>query len=112
MRNYIQPGHVMDYQSAAAVKSGELLHAGELFVVAVTDIPAGGVGACAISGVVRLPKDNAAIAQGVKVYANTAGKITATATDNELAGIAFAPATAEAATVDVLLNGLPGPGIY
>lgn len=108
MQNYIQPGHIMDYQAATAVKSGELIQAGELFAVPVTDIPAGEIGACAISGVYRLPKDDAAIPQGAKVYANSAGKITATATDNDLAGIAFVQAGADDAAVDVLLNGLPG----
>ena len=112
MLNYIQPGHIMDYRATTAVRSGDLVQAGDLFAVAVTDIPAGGTGSCVISGVVRLPKDDAAISQGVKAYVNSAGKVTATSTDNDLAGIAFAPATAEDTTVDLLLTGLPGSGLY
>lgn len=43
-KNYVQAGTTLAITATAAVKSGDLVQAGDVFVVAVTDIAAGATG--------------------------------------------------------------------
>lgn len=105
--NFIHPGRNISASFTNAVNSGELVMVGSLAAVALVDIPANGYGALSVSGVFALPKATGALAQGSKVYADTTGKVTVTATDNDFIGFVTAPATADATVAEVLLNGIP-----
>ena len=100
--NLIQSGNVLTFANAtgAAVASGQPLIVGDLFTVALTDIPNGSIGALAVTGVYELAAvTTAAINPGQKVYFDaTAEKITPTATDNTFAGYAWAAKASSAAT--------------
>lgn len=62
MKNYVQPGDVIDYTAGGtAITSGDVVTVGGLIGVAVTDIPANGTGAVAVTGVYDLPKVAAAV---------------------------------------------------
>lgn len=91
--NFIQNGETITWTNGtgSAIASGDIVKIGDLIGVALTDIAASASGAVATRGVYELPAvNNAAITQGAKVYFDaTAGKITPTATDNTLAGIAW-----------------------
>lgn len=107
MKNYQQDGNTLTWlnDTADAVVSGELVIVGDLAGVAVKDIAVGESGTLVASGVVTLPKVAANdIAQGVTVYATSAGNITTTASGNKLAGKAWAAAAAGTDSVNVKLN--------
>jgi predicted RecA/RadA family phage recombinase len=90
--NFIQNGETITWTNGtgSAVASGDIV-INDLIGVALVDIAASASGAVAARGVFELPAVNdAAINQGAKVYFDaTAGKITPTATDNTLVGIAW-----------------------
>lgn len=111
-QNYIQPGHTVALTMTADTPSGTLVYVGAMAAVTTVHIPAGGYGACALSGVWELPKDTAqALTPLVKVYMDDTGKITTTDTGNEFVGYVVEDAAANAPTAMVLLNGLPGPRV-
>lgn len=107
---FVQAGKVLDYTNAgsATIASGDAVLIGTKLGVALTAIPAGATGAVQICGVFTLPKlgtDN--MAQGASVYWDADDKrLTTTATDNTLAGVAAAAAGASTTSVNVLLNGV------
>lgn len=103
--NFIQRGDSLVYANTGAttVVPGQLLVIGALVGVSDDSIPPGTDGVAGISGVWRLPKAAEAITQGARVYADADGEISTTASGT-FAGVAFAPAAADAPTVDVLLN--------
>ncbi len=90
--NFIQNGETITWTNGtgSAVASGDIV-INDLIGVALVDIAASASGAVAARGVFELPAVNdAAINQGAKVYFDaTVGKITPTATDNTLVGIAW-----------------------
>jgi len=105
--NHVQTGDVLDYTNATGsdISSGDVVIVGTLAGVALVDIADGDSGSVAVKEVWSLPKKaDEAIAQGVAVYLDSNGDITATATDNTFAGHAFAAAAASDTTIDVLLN--------
>lgn len=55
-KNYVQAGTTLAITATAAVKSGSLVQAGDVFVVAVTDIAAGATGDGIAHGVFLVPK--------------------------------------------------------
>lgn len=108
MRNFIEKGLTMAYTVGdTPVKSGDLVMAGEVAGVAVTDGAPGETITLNVKGVYELPKGAGAITQGQKVYAhveNGATTIVATATDNAFCGYAWEAAEASAPTVLVRVN--------
>lgn len=106
MKNFVQEGDRLNHTAAADISSGTCVAVGDRVGVACTDIANGASGVLAMEGVFNLPKTSTdTIAQGVKVYLDvSAGEITTTATDNILAGYAFAAAANGATTVDVNIN--------
>ncbi|MBS3996611.1 MAG: DUF2190 family protein [Hydrogenophaga sp.] len=107
---YVQAGKVLDFPNAgSAIASGDGVLVGTRMGVALTNIPAGGVGSVQICGVFTLPKlgtDN--ITQGALVYwDNTNKRMTLTASGNTLAGVSAAAAAASTTSVNVLLNSTP-----
>lgn len=68
-KNYVQAGTTLAITATAAVKSGCLVQAGDVFVVAVTDIAAGATGDGIAHGVFLVPKlATDVMAAGKKVY--------------------------------------------
>ena len=114
--NHVQKGVNMRWtnDTGTGVLSGQAVVVGSLVCVALVDIPNGGIGELATEEVYYLPKAAEAITQGAKLYWDANGNpvggvagsgcLTATATDNTYAGVAFAPAASGAATVDIKLN--------
>ena len=114
--NHVQEGKKMNWTNggAAAVVSGQAVVVGTLVGVAETGIAVGEVGVLVVAEVWSLPKATEAITQGAKLYWDANGNpvggvagsgcLTATATDNTYAGVAFAPAASGDATVDIKLN--------
>jgi predicted RecA/RadA family phage recombinase len=106
MKNFIEDGKVLNYKvTGAAVKSGDIVIAGKLVGIAVTDGAVGDIIAVAIDGVYSLPKASGALAQGAAAYVITAdGTITGTATSNTFIGYVWKAAAAGDATVEVKLS--------
>jgi predicted RecA/RadA family phage recombinase len=106
MKNFVQPGHVMEYVNAgAAIASGDVVAFPWGCGIATGDIAATtGVGSLAVSGVFSLKKEAAlVIAQGDIVYwDDTANEVDKTSSNNKL-GYAFKAALAGDANVDVKL---------
>lgn len=106
MKNFIQPGDVLDHTAASNLTSGQVVVIGARVGVAVADITSGQAGPVRVRGVVELAKASAdVIAQGALVYwASGAGNITSTASGNTLAGYAAGAAGAGVTTIRVALN--------
>ena len=105
MKNFIQPGDVLDYTATADVAAGAVVVMGARIGVVVADIANGQVGAVRVKGVVELPKVTTAVAQGAELYWDaTNSRLTATATSNTLAGYAAAAAGSGTTTVALHLN--------
>lgn len=106
MKNFIQPGDVLDHTPGSNVTGGQVVVMGVRVGVAVADIASGQTGPVRVRGVVELAKASAdVIAQGALVYwASGAGNITSTAAGNTLAGYAAAAAGAGVTTIRVALN--------
>lgn len=101
MKNYIQPGKALDLTLGADVESGDIVVAGSLCGVAVTDGKSGDVIAVSVCGVFELPKATGSIAQGDKLYFDaTAKKVTKTVTGNKFVGFS----TVAVASGDTLVN--------
>lgn len=107
MKNYIQPGEVIDHTAAAAILSGGLVLIGTKVGAAETDIALNATGSVRVEGVVDVPKlATDVVAQGAALYLDNANKrLTVTASGNTYAGYAFAAAGNGVATVLVKLNG-------
>lgn len=105
MQNSIQNGNTMDYTPSADVTGGDLIVFANMVAVAITDIPAGAIGALETVGVKDLPKGNIAFAQGQAVYVATDGTLSASSGENIIrAGVAWADAAGGDATVAVKIN--------
>ena len=71
-----QTGDAVDYTPGADVMFGEVVVQGELVGVAKHDIPAGKLGALAVTGVFNFPKAaGSSIPAGAKVYWNATAKV-------------------------------------
>lgn len=106
MKNFIQPGDVLDYTAGANITRGQVVVMGVRVGVAVSDIANGSSGAVRVRGVVELAKASAdTIAQGALVYWSAANSnITSTDSGNTLAGYAAAAAGNGVTTIRVALN--------
>jgi predicted RecA/RadA family phage recombinase len=67
MKNFIQPGEMIDVVASAAVSSGDVVVLEDLVGIAAADAAIGESFAMALEGVFELPKDGNAIDAGVKV---------------------------------------------
>jgi len=75
---YIQTGDAVDYTPVAEVKAGDVVVQGDLVGVAKLDIPAGKLGALAVTGLFDFPKATGAataIPAGTRVYWDAAEKV-------------------------------------
>jgi predicted RecA/RadA family phage recombinase len=107
MKNYVQPGRVLDHVAAADIDSGDVVVMGQRIGVAMTDIANGKTGAVAVEGLATLPVVTAgAIAQGALVYWDVAdGEINASSGGNIPAGYAAKAKVSGDTTIVVQLNG-------
>lgn len=106
MKNFIQPGDVLDHTPAGAVASGAVVVIGARIGVALANIAAGEPGALRVKGVVELAKlGTDVVAQGALLYWDDANdRLTTTASGNTLAGYAAKAAGNGATTVWLHLN--------
>lgn len=107
MKNFIQPGDMMEITAAAALSSGDGVLQGSVFGVAAIDVAIGEKVNIALEGVYELPKKSADVfAQGAKAYwDNTLKEVTVTAMGNSLIGVAHAAAGAGILKISVRLDG-------
>lgn len=106
MKNFVQPGDVIDHLATAALSSGQVVVIGQRLGVAVTNARVGERVPLRVRGVVELAKKAAdAVAQGDLLYwAAADGHLTTTKGNNTLAGYATAAAGAGSTTACVHLN--------
>ncbi|HCT26878.1 MAG TPA: hypothetical protein DIW85_11765 [Stenotrophomonas sp.] len=111
MKNAHQDGRVLDVTLVADTKSGELVVAGKLVGVAVTDGKAGEIIAAHVEGVFAVPKLSAAVfAVGTQVNWDPDNKqaIVGAAGAGQVAGIGFAVYAAAAGAPTVFVRLTPG----
>lgn len=107
--SYANPGHTTTWtnDTGSDVANGAIVVVGDIVGIATNDIAAGEEGVLSVDGVHSLPKLAEAIANGIKVYRSSTGKITA---DDNSGGNAYAgtvvneDAAAGDAECDVKLN--------
>lgn len=68
MKNFVQPGKMIDVTATAAVSSGDVVVVGDMIGVASVDAAIGEKFALAVWGVFEVAKEAAAISEGAKVY--------------------------------------------
>ncbi len=107
MKNFLQPGEVLDLTAPSTLTGGSGALIGSIFGVAKSDVTSGSVGQFLLRGVVSLAKaTGAAWSQGDLIYwDNTAKNCTKTSSGNHLIGAATAAALSAATTGNVALNG-------
>lgn len=107
---YITRGAVLDYVAGAAIVSGQVLIVGTKVGVALADIANGATGPVQTAGVFQLAKlATDVVAQGAALYWDSVNsRLTITAAGNTLAGHAYAASGNGVATVQIVLNGVPG----
>ena len=108
MRNYVQPGDslALAVPYAGGVTSGQGVLVGALFGVAAVDGVQNAVIECQTKGVFDITKEPAlAITAGARLFwDNTNRRLTTTATNNTLVGVATAAKAAGASTARVRLG--------
>jgi predicted RecA/RadA family phage recombinase len=95
---YVQRGEAVDYTPVAAVQSGDVVVQGELLGVAKLAIPAGKLGALAVTGIFEFPKatgGGTALSAGAKVYWDVAEQVAKA--DAEVGANKYAGKTVKAA---------------
>lgn len=107
MKNYVQPGDIIEVPAPATVSSGAGVLVGSLFGVAATDAESGAPVQITTEGVFDLAKTSAqAWTVGADVYwDNTAKTCTTSGSGNTLIGVAVAAAANPSSTGRVRLNG-------
>lgn len=107
MRNYIQPGNVLEVPAPANVSSGDGVLVGTLFGVAAFSALQGDTVSVQVVGVFELPKlDAQAWTVGAAIYWDATNKrCTTVATDNTLIGKAVAAAANPSSIGVVRLDG-------
>ena len=103
---YLQKGDSIDYTPAADVAAGDVVVLNARVGIAKLDIKANTLGALAVTGIYRIPKDASALGAGNEVFWNAATqKASATsAGDAVWLGIATADARAADETAFVRLS--------
>ncbi len=101
-------GLFMDYKTTEAVTANVPIVVGTVIGIPNVTLPTnanGNLVTLECEGVFEIAKKaSEAIAQGVAVYLDTNGDITATSTSNTLAGVAWSAATADDTTIMVKIN--------
>lgn len=108
---YKQRGVVLDYVAGAAIASGKMVLVGTTRVgIALGAIANGATGSVQLGGVFTYAKlGTDVVTQGQALYYDTANdRLTTTVGTNTPAGFAFSASAGGVATVDVMLNGIPG----
>lgn len=104
-KNYVEDGKTIEIVATGAVKSGDLVHVGDMFAVAVTDIATGSRGTGIAEGVFSVPKNETDVIEpGKKVYLKD-GKVQVSETTDPYVGLAWAHAGNGDDSVPVKLNG-------
>jgi predicted RecA/RadA family phage recombinase len=107
---FIHDGNKIDHTPLADVAAGDVVVQGDLVGIAKLDIPAGSLGALAVTGVFDFPKatiSGSAIPTGSKVYWDAADKLATTDSDsgaNKYIGKAIRAATDADPTVRIRLE--------
>jgi len=104
---FVQNGDIIDYTPVAATPAGSLVKIGDKVGVTKLDIPAGGLGALAMTGVYDIDVTALAAAKNVgdDVYLTSDGAVAfATATGSVKFGVIVAPAASGATVVRVRLG--------
>lgn len=105
MQNYISSGDSIDVVLPEGTKAGVPYIHGTLIGIPVTEGDGVNFQALQLRGIYRLPKANAAITAGAKVYWNaTDSNLVTTASGNTLVGAATAAAGTGTTEVDVVLT--------
>ncbi|MGM0562820.1 MAG: DUF2190 family protein [Pseudomonadota bacterium] len=98
-------GKTIEITATSDIKSGDAVDVGDMIAVALTDIANGATGTATTENVHNLPKvTGTGMSQGDTVYLNTDGKVTNTATDNNVAGKAWRDAASGDTQVLVKIN--------
>ena len=101
---FIQDGAAIDYTPETAKAAGDIVAFGAGIGVVKEPIPAGALGALALTGVYEIPKASVPIAFGAAVYLTTGGNITTAATGNTAAGYAVEAAATGAGAIRVKIG--------
>lgn len=102
-KNFVEEGKTVAIIASAAISSGDLVQVGDVFAVALTDIPQGETGDGMTEGVFMLPKlKTDDMKTGKKVYLKS-GKVQLT-NSGSLVGVVWADAGTSAEEVPVKLN--------
>lgn len=108
MKNKVSEGRTFDFAvTGEDVKSGDVVVAGDMAGIALTDGKVGETIAVAVEGVYSLPKGSGAINQGKKVYFSAAEKnivTTDTDTDTVFVGYAWRAAAAGDPVIQVKIS--------
>lgn len=110
MKNFIQPGEVMEVTAGANIASGDVVAVGEMVGVAAHDIANGATGEVSLCGVYLLAKAAGVWTQGQKLFWDKVAKAfvgVASADADVVAGYAFKAAANGDATGYVKLCGMP-----
>lgn len=105
--SFVKDGDLLDYIPGAAAQAGDLVYRGAIAGQVVCSVAAGERGALRVSGVVRVPKASAtvfSVANGDKVYYDTATFLAVTDNTKKLTGTAVGGGANGDLYVDVLLN--------
>ncbi|HAM4850497.1 TPA: DUF2190 family protein [Escherichia coli] len=109
-KNFVEEGKTVAIVASAAISSGDLVQVGDVFAVALTDIPQGETGDGMTEGVFMLPKlktddmKTDDMKTGKKVYLKS-GKVQLTNSGSDpLVGVVWADAGTSAEEVPVKLN--------
>lgn len=116
MKNYIQPGKVIDFVAVAAVLSGQVVRVGQLLGVAAGNVASGETGQAHIEGVFEVPKvAGAVVAKGESLTWDASAAAfddnAATPAAGDVQGpaaVAFEAAGNGVLTIAVRLTGVPG----
>ena len=101
-KNYIQDGNTIRVTATKAVTSGDVVVAGDLIAIAVTDAAKNDDFVGLTKGVFNVKADD--IKQGAVLYWSDADGATLTAGSNKRLGIAWRDSGTLATTVDVKIN--------
>lgn len=106
MKNFVQPGKVIDYTvpSATTITAGQIVAVGKLVGVASKNGVEGDVVPVYVEGVFTVSKEADAITQGDKLYyKSSTGTVTTTASGNTFCGYAVTTQLSGDTTVQVKL---------
>ncbi len=103
MKNYVQKGLKLTFQTDEEIESGAIVEVGSLVGVSAGNYAVDSQAVIELEGVYSLPKGVGAITAGTAVY-NDEGEVTATAGSNKFIGFAFEDAASDAEFVDVKLS--------